>query len=99
MNLAAIIMVLTLLLVTIAISFYTRRWTRTTVDFYLAGRKVGFFTNASAICGDYFSAASFLGVAAAVYASGLDGIWFGTGFGAAFITVISIFGGSIEKIW
>ncbi|MCX7831424.1 MAG: cation acetate symporter [Actinobacteria bacterium] len=87
-NLAAILMVLVLLVVTIGISFYTRRFTRTSVDFYLAGRKIGFFTNASAICGDYFSAASFLGVAAAVYASGLDGVWYGTGFGAAFVPVV-----------
>jgi cation/acetate symporter len=87
-NTVAIIMVLALLLVTIGISFYTRRFTRTSVDFYLAGRKVGFFTNASAICGDYFSAASFLGVAGAVYASGLDGVWYGTGFGAAFVPVV-----------
>jgi cation/acetate symporter len=81
-------MVIFLLFITVAISFYTRRFTRTTVDFYLAGRKVGFFTNASAICGDYFSAASFLGVAAAAYASGLDGVWYGTGFGAGFIPVV-----------
>ncbi|MEN3042320.1 MAG: cation acetate symporter, partial [Fervidobacterium sp.] len=87
-NVAAILMVLALLLITIGISFYTRRFTRTSVDFYLAGRKVGYFTNASAICGDYFSAASFLGVAAAVYASGLDGVWYGTGFGAAFVPVV-----------
>ncbi len=88
MNTAAIVMVLALLIVTIAISFYSRRFTRTTVDFYLAGRKVGFLTNASAICGDYFSAASFLGVAAAAYASGLDGIWYASGFGAGFVTVV-----------
>lgn len=87
-NIFAIVMVLALLLITIGISFYTRRFTRTSVDFYLAGRKIGFFTNASAICGDYFSAASFLGVAGAVYASGLDGVWYGTGFGAAFVPVV-----------
>lgn len=97
MNLVAVLMVLLLLAITIAISFYTRRWTRTTVDFYLAGRKVGYFTNASAICGDYFSAASFLGVAAAVYASGLDGVWYGTGFGAAFIPVILFLAGPLRR--
>lgn len=97
MNIVAILMVLALLVLTVAISFYTRRWTRTTVDFYLAGRKVGYFTNASAICGDYMSAASFLGVAAAIYASGLDGVWFGTGFGAAYITVILFVAGPLRR--
>ena len=60
----------------------------TTVDFYLAGQRIGLATNASAICGDYFSAASFLGVAGAVYASGLDGVWYATGFAAGFVPVL-----------
>ncbi|PXY19378.1 cation acetate symporter [Prauserella muralis] len=59
-----------------------------TFEFYLAGRRVGVVTNACAICGDYFSAASFLGVAAAVYASGLDGVWYATGFAAGFVPVL-----------
>ncbi|GAA4718131.1 sodium/solute symporter [Isoptericola chiayiensis] len=59
-----------------------------TVDFYLAGQRVGVATNAFAICGDYFSAASFLGVAAAVYATGLDGAWYAVGFAAGFVPVL-----------
>lgn len=60
---------------------------RTAVDYYLAGQRVGIVTNACAICGDYLSAASFLGVAAAVYASGLDGLWYAAGFAAGFVPV------------
>jgi cation/acetate symporter len=59
-----------------------------TLDFYLAGQRVGVVTNACAICGDYFSAASFLGVAAAVYVSGLDGVWYAVGFAAGFVPVL-----------
>ncbi len=59
-----------------------------TVDFYLAGQQIGVVTNACAICGDYFSAASFLGVAAAVYAFGLDGVWYATGFAAGFVPLL-----------
>ncbi|MCP2262917.1 cation acetate symporter [Promicromonospora thailandica] len=59
-----------------------------TVDFYLAGQRVGVASNALAICGDYFSAASFLGVAAAVYVSGLDGVWYAVGFAAGFVPVL-----------
>lgn len=62
--------------------------TATTLDFYLAGQRVGTLTNAFAICGDYLSAASFLGVAGAVYASGLDGVWYATGFAAGFVPVL-----------
>ena len=72
----------------LAVSWALRRSTSTTLDFYLASRQVGPFLNACAICGDYFSAASFLGVAGAVYASGLDGVWFATGFAAGFVVVL-----------
>ena len=88
MNTIAISLVVGLVLFTIALSIFSRRFTRTTADFYLAGRKVGVFTNASAISGDYLSAASFLGVAAAVYASGLDGVWFAAGFAGGFMVVV-----------
>ena len=80
MNTTAIVLVAALVAITIGLSIFSQRFTRTTTDFYLAGRKVGSFTNASAISGDYLSAASFLGVGAAVYASGLDGVWYAAGF-------------------
>jgi cation/acetate symporter len=79
---------LALIVVMLGVSWAVRRSTSTTLDFYLANRQVGPFLNACAICGDYFSAASFLGVAGAVYASGLDGVWFATGFAAGFLVVL-----------
>lgn len=88
MNTVAISLVVILIIFTIGLSIFSRRFTRTTADFYLAGRKVGSFTNASAISGDYLSAASFLGVAAAVYASGLDGVWYAAGFAGGFMVVV-----------
>jgi len=76
-------------LVAVGISLFARaRSTRTAVDFQLAGRQIGVATNAFAICGDYVSAASFLGVGAAVYAAGLDGAWYATGFAAGFVPVL-----------
>jgi len=88
LNVIAIVLVVILVAMTIALSVFSRRFTRTTADFYLAGRKVGSFANASAISGDYLSAASFLGVAAAVYASGLDGVWYAAGFAGGFMVVV-----------
>ncbi|HUH07900.1 MAG TPA: cation acetate symporter [Egibacteraceae bacterium] len=74
--------------VTVALTLLARPRGASTLDFYLAGQRIGVVTNACAICGDYFSAASFLGVAAAVYASGLDGVWYATGFAAGFVPVL-----------
>jgi cation/acetate symporter len=75
-----------------------RRTRATTVDFFLAGRRTGMITNAGAICGDYLSAASFLGVAAAVYASGLDGVWYATGFAAGFVPVLLFVAAPLRRL-
>jgi cation/acetate symporter len=96
-NTIAIVLVVGLVLFTIALSIFSRRFTRTTADFYLAGRKVGSFSNASAISGDYLSAASFLGVAAAVYASGLDGVWYAAGFAGGFMVVVLFIASALRR--
>jgi cation/acetate symporter len=81
------------------VSVIAWRHTRaTTVDFFLAGRRTGMITNAAAICGDYLSAASFLGVAAAVYASGLDGVWYATGFAAGFVPVLLFVAAPLRRL-
>ena len=97
MNTIAIVLVVGLILFTIALSIFSRRFTRTTADFYLAGRKVGSFSNASAISGDYLSAASFLGVAGAVYASGLDGVWYAAGFAGGFMVVVLFIASALRR--
>jgi len=96
-NTIAIFLVVLLVLFTIALSIFSRRFTRTTADFYLAGRKVGSFSNASAISGDYLSAASFLGVAGAVYASGLDGVWYAAGFAGGFMVVVLFLASALRR--
>src|SRR5699024_1054588 len=84
----SVIVLAGLLLAVIVVGLVIRPRRVSTLDFYLAGQRVGVVTNACAICGDYFSAASFLGVAAAVYVSGLDGVWYATGFAAGFVPVV-----------
>ncbi|CAN5919170.1 cation acetate symporter [soil metagenome] len=75
-------------LTVIALALAVRPRRASTIDFYLAGQRIGVMTNGLAICGDYFSAASFLGVAAGVYVSGLDGVWYAAGFAAGFVPVL-----------
>jgi cation/acetate symporter len=87
-NTASLVVLIALLLTVGGFALAIRPRGVSTLDFYLAGQRVGVVTNASAICGDYFSAASFLGVAAAVYVSGLDGVWYATGFAAGFVPVL-----------
>ena len=57
--------------------------TRSAADFYTAGGGITGFQNGTAISGDYMSAASFLGISAAVMSSGYDGLIYSIGFWSA----------------
>ena len=52
---------------TLAITYWASRRTRTASDFYTAGGHITGLQNGLAIAGDYMSAASFLGISALVY--------------------------------
>lgn len=73
---------------TAVIGFYGLRISRTTGDFYVASRTVRPWWNASAIGGEYLSAASFLGVAGLVLLSGTDALWFPIGYTAGYLMLL-----------
>jgi Na+(H+)/acetate symporter ActP len=75
-------------LATAIIGFYGLRISRTTGDFYVASRTVRPWWNASAIGGEYLSAASFLGVAGLILLSGTDAIWFPVGYTAGYLMLL-----------
>ena len=66
--------------VTLAITYWAARRTRSTEHFYAAGRSVTGLQNGLALAGDYMSAASFLGIAGLVALSGFDGLIYSIGF-------------------
>ncbi|MEV7605487.1 cation acetate symporter [Paenarthrobacter sp. NPDC089322] len=73
---------------TAVIGFYGLRISRTTSDFYVASRTVPPWWNASAIGGEYLSAASFLGVAGLILLSGTDALWFPIGYTAGYLMLL-----------
>lgn len=75
-------------LATTAIGFYGLRVSRTTSDFYVASRTVKPWWNASAIGGEYLSAASFLGIAGLIVISGVDALWFPIGYTAGYLMLL-----------
>jgi cation/acetate symporter len=76
----AIVMFAGFVLLTLAITAWAARRTRTASDFYAAGGTITGFQNGVAISGDFMSAASFLGISAMVYAAGFDGLLYSIGF-------------------
>jgi Na+(H+)/acetate symporter ActP len=73
---------------TVAIGIYGVRLSRTTSDFLVASRTVGPRWNATAISGEYLSAASFLGVAGLVAKYGADALWYPIGFTAGYLALL-----------
>ncbi len=65
---------------TLFITKWAAARTRSVSDFYTAGGGITGFQNGLAIAGDYMSAASFLGISAAVMAAGYDGLIYSIGF-------------------
>jgi cation/acetate symporter len=68
------------IVLSLGITVWASRRTRTADQFYAAGRSVTAFQNGLALAGDYMSAASFLGIAGLVALSGFDGLIYSVGW-------------------
>jgi len=79
-NWTAIIMFGAFVIATLGITKWAAAKTKSAADFYTAGGGITGFQNGLAIAGDYMSAASFLGISAAVMANGYDGLIYSIGF-------------------
>ncbi len=73
---------------TIGLGAFGIRRARTTSDFFVASRSVTPVRNASAICGEYLSAASFLGVAGLVMRFGADVLWYPVSYTAGYLLML-----------
>lgn len=79
-NWVAISMFAVFVVGTLFITKWAASKTKSAADFYTGGGGITGFQNGLAIAGDYMSAASFLGISAAVMANGYDGLIYSIGF-------------------
>ncbi len=79
-NWVAISMFAVFVVGTLFITKWAAAKTKSAADFYTGGGGITGFQNGLAIAGDYMSAASFLGISAAVMATGYDGLIYSIGF-------------------
>jgi cation/acetate symporter len=77
---SAVIFFLVIVALTLAVTYRAARRTRSTREFYAAGRSISPLQNGLALAGDYMSAASFLGIAGLVALRGYDGMIYATGW-------------------
>jgi cation/acetate symporter len=79
---------LAVVVLTIAITFWASRNTKTAADYYAGGRSFSGAQNGLAVAGDYMSAASFLGISGAIALSGYDGFLYSIGFLVAWLVAL-----------
>jgi Na+(H+)/acetate symporter ActP len=94
LGLAALAVVL---VATVAFGVYGLRLSRGTSDFYVASREVSPLWNASAIGGEYLSAASFLGVAGLVMAYGVDMLAYPVGYTAGYLVLLLLVAAPLRR--
>lgn len=77
-----------IVLITVAITVWASRNTKTAADYYAGGRSFSGVQNGFAVAGDYMSAASFLGISGAIALSGYDGFLYSIGFLVAWLVAL-----------
>ncbi len=77
--------------VTLGITYWaSKRSSKSTSQFFAAGRSIKGWQNGIAVAGDYMSAASFLGIAGIISTQGYDGFMYSVGWLVAYLTVLLI---------
>lgn len=84
-------------IVTIWMGFRSAKTSKTAGDFFVAGRSVSVGWNASAISGEYLSAASFMGVAGMVMLSGYDALWYPVCYACGYLFLLLFIAGPLRR--
>jgi cation/acetate symporter len=82
---------------TLLIGAFGLRLSRTTSDFYVASRAVSPLWNASAIGGEYLSAASFLGIAGLILVHGADMLWLPVGWTGGYLVLLVLVSAPLRR--
>ena len=83
--------------VTVGMGFWSAGKSKSAGDFFVAGRSVSVGWNASAISGEYLSAASFMGVAGMVMATGYDALWYPVCYACGYLFLLLFIAGPLRR--
>lgn len=84
-------------IVTIIMGFRSAKSSKSASDFFVAGRSVSVGWNASAISGEYLSAASFMGIAGMVMLSGYDALWYPVCYACGYLFLLLFIAGPLRR--
>ena len=83
---------------TLYISYWASRRTKSSSDFYTAGGKISGLQNGTAIAGDFMSAASFLGITGLIFLGGFDGLVLAIGAFTAWPLLLFLFARRVRNL-
>jgi SSS family transporter len=83
--------------ITIWMGFRSAKSSKSASDFFVAGRSVSVGWNASAISGEYLSAASFMGIAGIVMLSGYDALWYPVCYACGYLFLLLFIAGPLRR--
>jgi cation/acetate symporter len=92
-----LLFVILITVATVGLGIAATRKSRTTSDFFVAGRSVNVFWNASAISGEYLSAASFMGIAGMLMKNGYDALWYPVGYATGYLFLLLFIAGPLRR--
>ena len=93
----SVVAIVLVCLTTLTLGALGLRLAKGTSDFYVAGRAVTPWRNASAIGGEYLSAASYLGVAGLVYENGVDMLWMPVGYTVGYLVLLVLIAAPLRR--
>ena len=94
----AVSMFMVFVAITLGVTFWAARRTRTTRDFFAAGGQITGLQNGLAIAGDFMSAATFLGVTALIFDAGFDGLIYVVGGVAGWPVVLFLLSERLKNL-
>ncbi len=83
--------------ITVGMGFWSAGKSKNAGDFFVAGRSVSVGWNASAISGEYLSAASFMGVSCMVMATGYDALWYPVCYACGYLFLLLFIAGPLRR--
>lgn len=89
--------VILIVLATVYLGIWATKKAQTASDFFVASRSVGVGMNASAIGGEYLSAASFMGVAGLIMRYGYDTLWYPVCYAAGYLFLLLFIAGPLRR--
>jgi Na+(H+)/acetate symporter ActP len=93
----SIVAIVLVVLSSTVLGAFSMRYSRTTSDFLVASRTVSPRMNAAAVCGEYLSAGTFLGLAGLVMVSGLDMLWYPVGYTAGYVALLVLVAAPLRR--